>query len=203
MTRMILVLTALLILGACATQDTAGARPELGDFRMGYNIVQARDVEKGPFSRDASRNELTSALRGAVGQRLGRYDGDGLYHIGIAIGGYVLAQPGLPVIYTPKSALIFEVNIYDNATQARLNDEPKRITAFEGLQNTAPIIGSGIARDKDAQLQNLVTEAARAVENWLRRNPDWFTPKPGQPRVAFDRARLDAEGAAAIAAFGG
>ncbi|MBJ3763577.1 hypothetical protein ILP92_12545 [Maribius pontilimi] len=194
---------ALLLLTACVADDATGTRPELGDFRLGYNIVQARDVEKGPFSRDATPAELTGALQAAIEQRLGRYDGDGLYHLGIAIGGYVLAQPGLPVVYTPKSALIFEVNIYDNATQARLNDKPKRITAFEGLQNTAPLIGSGLARGKDEQLQNLVTEGARALENWLRQNPDWFTPKPGSPRIDFDRSALNARGAAAIAAPGG
>lgn len=194
-----LAVAALLVLTACSTEDLDGPRPDLGDFRLGYNIVQARDVEKGPFSRDASPAELTGALATAVEQRLGRYDGNGLYHIGIAIGGYVLAQPGLPVVYTPKSVLLLDVNVYDNATQIRLNDKPHRVTAFEGLQNTVPIVGSGLTRTKEEQLQNLVLEAARAIENWLRRNPEWFTSKPGVARVTFDRGALNARGAAAIA----
>lgn len=179
---------ALLGLTACANTDPNGALAPLGDFRLGYNHVIAPDVQKGPFSRDATEDELSAALAGAIEERFGRYDGDGLYHFGISIGGYVLAQPGLPVVYTPKSVIIFDVTIYDNATQEKLNEEPHRITAFEGLQNTAPVIGSGLARDKDAQLDNLVQEGARLLQDYLRKNPDWFTPDPETPRTPFDRA---------------
>lgn len=194
------ILLLLPLLAACAAQPKGPAAP-IGDFRLGYNIVQARGVEKGPFSRDATEAELTRAVERAVEARLASLDGDGLYHVGIAIGGYVLAQPGLPVVYTPKSVLIMDVNLYDNATGVRLNDEPRRFTVFEGLQNTAPIIGSGIARGKDDQLANLAGEAARAVERWLRDNSEWFTPDPDAPRVPFDRAEGRARSAAAIAAY--
>ena len=198
--RLVALPGLLFLLAACAAEDLSGPPPELGDFRLGYNIVQARDVTKGPFSRDATAEELTTALRDAIDARLGRYDGDGLYHLGIAIGAYVLAQPGLPVIYTPKSVLIFEVTVYDNATRQKLNPEPHRITVFEGLRNIAPVIGSGIARDKEAQLENLAAEGARAVEAWLRDHPEWFTPDPGAQRIEFDRAVLRERSDAAIAA---
>ncbi|SEM96216.1 hypothetical protein SAMN04488012_1102 [Palleronia salina] len=196
----LLALVGLVTLAGCAANSLDETPEALGDFRLGYNIVQARDVEQGPFSREATKDELTTALADAVEARLGRYDGDGLYHLGIAIGGYVLALPGLPVIYTPKSALIFEVNVYDNATQQRLNAKPHRITAFEGVENIAPIVGSGLVRGKEEQLENLATDGARALENWLIRNAEWFTPEPGQTRVEFDRDALDAQAQAAIAA---
>ncbi len=196
-----LALLGLVLLTACGGGDMSEPPADLGDFRLGYNIVQARDVEQGPFSRSATEAELTETLARAVEARLGRYDGDGLYHIGIAIGAYVLAQPGLPVIYTPKSVLFIDVNVYDDATGQRLNDRPERITAFEGLRNVAPLVGSGLVRDKDAQLQNLASEAARGVEAWLRRNPEWFVPDPGAPRVTFDRETLDARARAALAAM--
>ena len=187
-----------LTVSACVSTDDSGPK-DLGDFRLGYNIVQARTVKQGPFSRQVSDEQLTAALREAVAARLNRYDGDGLYHIGISIGGFVLAQPGIPLIYTPKSALIFEVNVYDNATGQRLNAEPKQITAFEGIENVAPIVGSGIVRGAEDQLANLVASGAIQVERWLAENPEWFTPEPGQTRVRIDRAQLDARAEAAIA----
>lgn len=196
-TRRLAVLGLALTLSACVSTDESGPK-DLGDFRLGYNIVQARTVTQGPFSREVSNQQITSALREAVGARLNRYDGDGLYHIGIAVGGFVLAQPGIPLIYTPKSVLIFEVNVYDNATGQRLNDEPKQITAFEGIENVAPIVGSGIVRGAEDQLANLAASGAIQVERWLAENPDWFTPEPGQTRVRIDRAQLDARAEAAI-----
>ena len=196
-TRRLAVLGFALTLSACVSTDESGPK-DLGDFRLGYNIVQARTVKQGPFSREVSDEQITSALREAVGARLGRYDGDGLYHIGISVGGFVLAQPGIPLIYTPKSVLIFEVNVYDNATGQRLNAEPKQITAFEGIENVAPIVGSGIVRGAEDQLANLAASGAIQVERWLAENPDWFTPEPGQTRVRIDRAQLDARADAAI-----
>jgi len=197
-----LALGLLFVLSACVAPEVPEGPGTLGDFRLGYNIVQAKTVKQGPFSRQVSDEQLTGALTDEIERRLGRYDGDGLYHLGVAIGGFVLAQPGIPLIYTPKSVLILEVNLYDNATQARLNPEPKQITAFEGINNAAPIIGSGIARGAEEQLDNLVTSAAFQIEQWLKANPGWFTPKPGQPRVQIDRATLNARSAAAIVAGG-
>ncbi len=195
-------LAGFLALAACGTGPGADVPQELGDFRLGYNIVQANDVQQGPFSRQATEAELTSALESAIEARLGRYDGDGLYHLGIAIGAYVLAQPGLPVIYTPQSVLIFEVNIYDNATRTRLNAEPYRITAFEGIENFTPIVGSGLARGKEKQLANLAAEGARLVERWLVSNRAWFAPDPATSRVAFDRRAARKRAADALAAGG-
>ncbi|WP_102106748.1 hypothetical protein [Oceaniglobus roseus] len=191
--RRVLALACLLILAACANTDPNGKLIPLGDFRLGYDYVRATEVQKGPFSRDATGEELSAALDQAIEARLGRYDGDGLYHFGITIGGYVLAQPGLPVVYTPKSVMIFDITVYDNATQKKLNDEPYRITAFEGLQNTAPIIGSGLARGKEEQLKNLAQEGARQIQEWLAKHPEWFEPDPETPRTPFDRAKEKAK----------
>lgn len=192
MSRRLIALLSLLTLAACGNPDPNAPLEPLGDFRLGHNIVLANEARKGPFSRDATRAELETALADAIEARIGRYDGDGLYHLGIAIGGYVLAQPGLPLIYTPKSVLVFDVTLYDNETREKLNEERHRITVFEGLRNTVPIIGSGHARTKEEQLQNLARQGALAVYNWLQQHPEWFTPDPGDARTPFDREAQDA-----------
>lgn len=187
-------------LSACTTFEPEDL-PPLGDFRLGHNVVLAQGVTKGPFSRDAEPEELTEALAEAIEDRLLGYDGDGLYHLGISIGGYVLALPGVPVVYSPKSVMIFDVTVYDNDTGEKLNEEPYRITAFEGLENTS-ILGSGLVRSKTEQLDNLVNDAARQLHQWLQDNPDWFIPDPDQARTAFDRAEWEAKLDEALATQG-
>lgn len=181
---------ALVVLAACApSDDLTGAPPALGQFRLGHTVIVADKIEYGPFSRQLSEAEITSAVTQAVTRRLGppRYDGDGLYHLGILVGGLVLAQPGVPGVYVPSSIMILEVNVFDNATRAKINTEPKRMTIREGLENAAPLIGSGIVRDGSAQLENLAENAAIAIQEWLLDNSDWFEPKPDQVRVEFPR----------------
>lgn len=191
--RRLVAIGAVAAISACAGPGQNGETPELGDFRLGHNVVLAQEPTKGPFSREATREELTTALADAIEERLLPYDGDGLYHLGISIGGYVLAQPGVPVVYTPKSVMIFDVTLYDNDTGEKLNDEPFRVTAFEGLQNTVPLLGSGITRTKEEQLENLTTEGARMLEEWLEENEEWFEPDTDQARVPFDREEQEAK----------
>jgi hypothetical protein len=169
----------------------------LGDFRLGHNIVIADNVQEGPFSRDLVEEEIEVAMQDAIEQRLGRFDGDGLYHIGVYIGAAVLALPGVPLIYTPQSNFVMEVNVFDNSTRQRLNEEPHRIVVGEGFENTVPVLGSGLTRTRQEQIANISANAARQIEAWLRENDEWFTPKPGQVRVPFgDEERSATEDAA-------
>ncbi|MEQ9055865.1 MAG: hypothetical protein RLO38_14315 [Roseovarius confluentis] len=187
MRQRILGLLAILALTACGAEEDLSLPPEpLGQFRLGHNIAIADDVTKGPFSREFTVDQLEASVQNAVAERLRRYDGDGLYHLGIVIGGVVLAQPGIPVVYAPRSAMIVDVTVFDNSTQKKLNEEPFRIIAGEGLRNAAPIIGSGYVRTAEEQLDNLATEVAKAIEDWLRDNPEWFAPRDGQVRVPYD-----------------
>lgn len=178
---------AMLFLVACATEEDLTLPPEpIGQFRLGHNIAIADNVTKGPFSRDFTEDQIEAAVQNAVAERLRRYDGDGLYHLGIVVGGIVLAQPGIPVVYAPRSAMIVDVTVFDNDTREKLNDEPFRIIAGEGLQNAAPLIGSGYVRSAEDQLGNLSKEVAKAIEAWLRDNSEWFAPREGQVRVPYD-----------------
>jgi hypothetical protein len=186
-------------LAACAPAEMS--REPLGDFRLGHNIAIADDVQAGPFTRALNEDELELAMQNAIQQRLGRFDGDGLYHIGIFIGAAVLALPGVPLIYTPQSNMVLEVNVFDNSTRQRLNEEPKRLVVGEGFENTVPILGSGLTRERQEQIDNIAANAARQIEDWLRENEEWFTPKPGQVRVPFGEEIESSQRAAAEAAL--
>jgi hypothetical protein len=186
MKRQLLILITAAILAACGKPEDLSLTPEpLGDFRLGHNIAISDNVVTGPFSRDFTEDQLEASVQNAVAERLRRYDGEGLYHLGIVVGGIVLAQPGIPVVYAPQSVMLLDVTIFDNSTQAKLNEKPKRIQAGEGLRNMVPLLGSGLVRGPEEQLANLSAEAARKIEDWLKENPDWFIPKPGQQRVPY------------------
>jgi hypothetical protein len=185
--RALVAAAALLTLAACAERaDLNEPVVPIGDFRLGHNVVVAKDTTEGPFSRDATEQELEAALSSEIEQRLRRYDGDGLYHIGVRIEAFVLGQPGIPILLSPQSVLILAVNIWDNETRERLNAEPIRITAFEALNTRVPILSSGLVNSKEEQLENLSISAALQIEQLLRENEaTWFAPKPDRVRVEF------------------
>ena len=87
---------------------------------------------RGPFSRTVTDDEWQAAVVTAVEDRLGeaRYFGDKYFHVGVAVEGYVLAYPGVPLVYSPKSILIFSVNFFEDATQTKLNDEAIQLTVL-------------------------------------------------------------------------
>ena len=182
---------SLALLAACGgTPDPLPPTPEpIGDFRMGFNIVVANDITKGPASRDATEEELTTALRAAMEERLGRYDGDGLYHIGLRIEAYSLGRAGVPLLFSPKSVFLVAFNIWDDATQEKLNEDPIRINAFD--TPGGPFVGSGLVKTREEQIAALAYDAARGVEELLAENSDlWFGPKDGRERIEFTRDPL-------------
>lgn len=186
MKHAILIVAAACALAGCDVEEDLSLAPEpLGQFRLGHNIAIADDVQRGPFSRQFTEQQIEVSVQNAVAKRLRRYDGDGLYHLGIAVGGLVLAQPGIPVVYAPRSTMIVDVTIFDNFTQKKLNDEPKRFIVGEGFSNAVPFLGSGYVRSADEQLENLSANLAQRIEAWLRENPEWFAPRPGQVRVPY------------------
>ncbi|MDR9426810.1 MAG: hypothetical protein RI538_01110 [Salibaculum sp.] len=179
--RIVIGLLGLLALTACGgVRDDLTELPDpIGEFRLGHNIAVTPDPQKGPFSRDASAEEWNAAMRKAVAERFNetRFSGESFYHIGVAIEGYVLAQPGIPLIYSPKSVLIVSVNFFEDATQTKLNAEPIQLTVFEPCC-AIPFLGSGLSRSRDEQLEGLAFNAARAIERTMRENADWFGGTP-------------------------
>ncbi|WP_460272607.1 hypothetical protein [Celeribacter sp. ULVN23_4] len=170
----------LLALTACGdAKEVTEETPlvNLGDFSFGHNVVIAKDATKAPFSRTESEEEIETALKAAMQARLGRYDGDKLYHIGIKVDAYGLAAPGIPVLFTPKSVLVLSVNVWDDSQAQKLTEKPKLLTVFESLSGET-VIGSGLTRTKEEQLEILSRNAALKVERWLQENGQWFGIEP-------------------------
>jgi hypothetical protein len=169
---------AFLILAACAAKDGLDdPPPELGDFRMGHNVVVGETARLVPPSRGATAVEWEAVLGAEIGRRLGRHQGEALYHIGVSVDAYALAIPGVPVVLKPRSVLVVSVTVWDNATQSKINVEPAQLTAFENLGLSGEsIVGSGITQSRDQQMQNLAAAGARAIERWLTEHKDWFSP---------------------------
>lgn len=179
MTRLFAVLTSLVLLVGCGGPGAIDRLPPpLGDFKLGHNIVVTKKMQKGPVSREASQEEWKSTLTAAIADRFGRYDGEGLYHLGISVEGYMLAPKGVPLIYTPKSALILNVTVWEDSKARKLNESPYQMTIFESTNEDSLFIGSGWGRDKDEQLVGLSFNATRALEAWLVEQHEelgWFT----------------------------
>ncbi|AXI48715.1 hypothetical protein C1J03_03000 [Sulfitobacter sp. SK012] len=171
-------------LSACnGASDLGDAPVGLGDFNLVHNIAVAPKVDRGPvISRAASKTVLTKALTDAVAERFDRYDGARDYHFGMSIEAYVLAQPGVPLLFAPKSILIVNLTVWDDAKNKKLNKEPFQITVFESFDQ-GPVIGSGYTQTAEEQLKNLSQNAAKSIENYLvkqNKSQGWFngTPEP-------------------------
>jgi hypothetical protein len=171
------LLAAALLLSACASgRDLGERRAELGDFRLGHNIVVDDAAQQGPFSRPAEPGAWKEALEAEVARRLGRYQGDRLYHVAVHVDGYILAVPGVPVVASPRSALIISVNLWDDALGRPLNDRARQFTVLDS-RSCESIVGSGLTQSAEQQMTNLVRNAGLMIENWLAEHPHWFDPE--------------------------
>lgn len=177
-----------LVLSACASGAKLGEeRVELGDFRLGHAVAVADNPTIGPASRKAEPGAWEKTLTAEIERRFGRYEGDTLYHVAVAVQGYVLAIPGIPLVLAPKSILILGVTIWDDAAQKKLNDKPHRITVLESLSGETAI-SSGLTQSAEEQMQNLSQNAVAAIERWMATQTDWFQPKAEVAAVVIDGA---------------
>lgn len=173
----------LAVLAACspAPDPLTDELPDMGDFRLGHNIVVADSMQQVPPSRSAEPEEWVAVLTAELDRSFGAYEGERLYHLGIAIDGYALAPPGIPLVVKPRSVLVLSVNVWDDASGVKLHAEPKQIVVFEGSSPETFLIGSGLARSRDQQMEVLARNAARQVQRWMLENPQWFSIDPDAP----------------------
>ncbi|MCZ4353227.1 hypothetical protein O4H61_11925 [Roseovarius aestuarii] len=201
MFRLFALFAVLSTLVACTNpNDLDKAVVPMGNFALGHNVVVAPNLTKGPASRDASKEEWIASMKAAVDERFSRYDGGKLYHMAISVEGYVLAVPGVPLVASPKSALILKVTLWDDSAQKKLNDKPEQITVVETISGET-MLGSGLTQSKEVQMENLSRNAAKLIQNWMLRqkfNEDWFGGRDADRALkakarAEARAKADAE----------
>ncbi|MEJ6395635.1 hypothetical protein V8J82_20420 [Gymnodinialimonas sp. 2305UL16-5] len=187
-----------LFLMACAAGDPLDEDlPPMGDFRLSHNIVVAENMQQVPPSRNATPEEWEAILVSEIDRRFGAYEGDRLYHIGIAVDGYALAPPGIPIVLSPRSVLILSVNIWDDELGRKLHEEPEQVIIFEGSSPETFLLGSGLARSREEQMQVLARNAARRVQLFMLQNPEWFNIDPDVAEEAVTNVEALAEAAEA------
>ena len=180
MQRILTLITGLALLGAC-TQTQLYEEPEsLGEFNLRVNYAYAEKAKQGPVSRDATPKEWEDAIQKAVDTRLGRYEGAQEYDIGISLEGYMLAPPGIPVIYNPKSTAIVLVNVYD-VREKEFLAKGKQFQVLEDTTGESALTGSGNTRTREEQMNGLALKVADRVEEWLaeeHKENGWFDRRP-------------------------
>jgi hypothetical protein len=200
--RRFAALAPALFLMACAAGDPLDEDlPPMGDFRLAHNIVVADNMQQVPPSRNATPEEWEEILVAEIDRRFAGYEGDRLYHIGIAVDGYSLAPPGIPIVLSPRSVLVLSVNIWDDELGRKLHEESEQIIVFEGTSPETLIVGSGIARNRNEQMQILARNAARRVQLFMLANPEWFNITDAEAAEALSNVEALAEAAEEAAAI--
>ncbi len=167
MFRVFAILMTVTFMAACNGASDLNKPPvPLGDFNLYHNIVVAPKVQKLPISRVVSEEVLTTAVKDAIAERFDRYDGARNYHFGVSVEGYVLAPPGIPLVLAPKSIMILNLTVWDDAAGRKLTDKPHQVTVFESFDQ-GPIVGSGYTKTAEEQLKNLSQNAAKSIEGYL------------------------------------
>ena len=189
--RALPAVAALLVLVACDANDAGEPPRPMGNFALGLNIVVPETAQTIPISRQATPEEWKTKMTAAMDERFGSYSGDKLFDFGISIDGYLLAPPGVPLVASPRSALIITVNVWDDANQELLVKGGKRMTILEGVSPDT-VIGSGWTQNKHAQMKKLAFNAAKAVQDYMLDHPEWLglppiqTPSPARTNATVD-----------------
>ncbi len=199
--RFAVIVPVLALMGCAAGDPLDEELPPMGDFRLAHNIVVADNMQQVPPSRNATPEEWEEILVAEIDRRFGGYEGDRLYHIGIAVDGYSLAPPGIPIVLSPRSVLVLSVNIWDDALGRKLHEEPEQIIVFEGASPETLLVGSGIARNRNEQMQVLARNAARRVQLFMLENPEWFNISDAEAAEALGNVEALAEAAEEAAAI--
>lgn len=181
--KLIKTILLLTLLASCAPPIIETELKPIGDFSLGHNLVVGDKMVKGPLSRDGDPDIITAAVKDAIGARLTKYDGDKRYHVITRIDAYTLGRTGIPLIFSPQTALVINVSIWDDLAQKRLNEEPVQLVILENT-NKRNVLGSGIGQTKQQQIKSIAESAAYQIEDWMRKQHTengWFNPAVDVP----------------------
>ncbi|MEW2912493.1 hypothetical protein [Leisingera sp. JC11] len=179
MIRILSMLAALALLAACGETRLDEAPEDLGAFQARVTHVYTEKALQWPLSRDAEHSEWTAPIENALNTRLRRYQGAQEYDVAVTLEGFMLAPPGVPVLFSPKSAVVVNVFVYDVA-QKKFLAKKHQMEIFESTTGESAFLGSGHARTKQEQIQGLAVNIADKVEEWMaeqHQEEGWFAPR--------------------------
>jgi len=177
--RILLGLMLTLTLFGCSKLNLERPSDPFGDFRLGQIAIYGDDITKGPFSRDASADEIKGALYVALQQQLRQYSGAGEYHIVVIVDAYTLGKPGIPLVFSPQTVLGFRISVWDAITMTRYDLTPEKLLFLENA-NQRTLFGSGLRQTREEQIVSLTQSVAQQIDTWLREqyaNKGWFDPE--------------------------
>ena len=176
--RLVIGLLLTLTLFGCSQLNLERPSDPFGDFRLGHIAVYGEDITKGPFSREATDDEIKGALYVALQQQLGQYTGNGEYHIVVIVDAYTLGKPGIPLVFSPQTALGFRLSVWDAQTMTRFDLTPEKLLFLENA-NRRTLFGSGLRQTREEQIVSLTQSVAQQIDTWLREQhatKGWFDP---------------------------
>lgn len=176
MKHLLTTLPLLTLLVACGETRLDEAPEDLGAFEARVTHVYTEKALQWPLSRNADHSEWTAPIENALNARLRRYKGTQQYDVAVTLEGFMLAPPGVPVLFSPKSAVVVNVFVYDVENKTYLAKK-HQMEIFESTTGQSALVGSGHARSKEEQIQGLAVNIADKVEEWMaeqHREQGWF-----------------------------
>ena len=146
---------------------------DLGNFRLLSNVAVTTNARRMGVSRQATAEEWEQVLESAITKRFGRYEGDVPYTISYSLDGYILATKGGRLALAPNSAMSITIHIWETEPLKRLKERSTQLLVLEGFDGET-VIGSGLFRGRDEQMETLGKQFSKAVERWLLANSDLF-----------------------------
>ena len=134
---------------------------------------------KRPMSRDGQKTEWVKQMNTAMEASMRSKEGSQEYDVAVTLEGFMLAPPGVPVLFNPKSVAVVNVFVYDVANEEFLADK-HQMEVFEDTTGESVIVGSGHSRTKEEQIAGLALNIADAVEEWMaeqHKENGWFAPR--------------------------
>lgn len=181
-----LVTVTLMACSGAGKNVPAPDQVSMGNFALGHLAVVVEKPKQGPFSRNATDEELKAALEAGLQRRFGGYQGSKFYHVGVKLDLYALAVPGVPIVFSPQSVMVVTVSFWDDAKGKRLSEDGgKGMIVFERLTGET-LISSGLTQSKQQQMRNLADNVAFKIQEWILENPQWIGLPP-KPKAAVEK----------------